>query len=121
MSNKEKYTDTFFEITDTNLEKIKNAYKIIDVTWLDSNQVKSKVFYDKDFKDNPKKEETIINMLDYYLHHKDADIYKKTDYLCSEREKFCICNVHADDFRRIFNENNYEPEKKYISWFRTQS
>lgn len=120
MSNKENFTDTFFALTNANIEKIKDVYKIINVNWLDSRLVKTKIYNDNYFNENPKKEETINNMLDYYLHHKDFDIYKKTDYLCSEREKICICNLHADDFRKIYDENNYDPEKKYISWFRKQ-
>ena len=32
----------------------------------------------------PKKEEAIYNMLNYYLNHKDKNIYKKTEYLCNE-------------------------------------
>ena len=44
-------------------------------------------------------------MLDYYLKH----IYQKTDYLC---------NIHAKDFRRIYDKNNFKEEDKYITWFK---
>ena len=121
MNNKEKITDTFFELTDANIKQITDLYKIIDVSWLDYKVVKTKMLYENDYFNNrPKKVETINNMLEYYLNHKDAEIYKKTNYLCDESEKICICNLHANYFRKISDENNYNPEKKYISWFRKE-
>jgi len=66
----------------------------------------------------PQKKDIVNNMLDYYLNHKDRPIYKKTEYLCNEKEKICICNIHADDFRKIYDGINYESNKKYISWFK---
>ena len=56
-------------------------------------------------------------MLEYYFNHKDKPIYKKTDYLCNKKEKVCICNTHAADFRKIYDGINYKPKDKYISWF----
>ncbi len=76
------------------------------------------MFSDKYFNATPIKMEIVNNMLGYYLNHQDKQIYKKTDYLCNEREKICICNIHADDFRKIYDEINYKPGKKYISWIR---
>lgn len=58
-------------------------------------------------------------MLKYYLQHEDKEIYKKTDYLCNETEKVCICNTHAEDFRRIYDGINYKPNDKYISWYKS--
>lgn len=52
----------------------------------------------------------------FYLNDKDKEIYKKTDYLCNEKEKLCICNTHADDFRKIYDGINYKQNIKYISW-----
>jgi DNA-directed RNA polymerase beta subunit len=43
---------------------------------------------------------------------------KKTDYLCNEKEKVCICNTHAEDFRKIYDGVYYKPDQKYISWFK---
>uniref|UniRef100_A0A6C0HYE0 Uncharacterized protein n=1 Tax=viral metagenome TaxID=1070528 RepID=A0A6C0HYE0_9ZZZZ len=34
-----------------------------------------------------------------------------TDYLCNERERICICNTHAEDFRKIYEGINYR--KRY--------
>ena len=58
-------------------------------------------------------------MLEHYLNDRDENdkhIYKKTDYLCDEREKVCICNTHAEDFRKIYEGINYRQNTKYISW-----
>jgi len=54
-------------------------------------------------------------MLDYYLKHSDKHIYQKTDYLCNQKER--ICNIHAKDFRRFFDNIHFKEDNKYISWF----
>ena len=48
-------------------------------------------------------------MLDYYLKHTNKHIYQKTDYLS---------NIHAKDFRRIYDKNNFKEDDKYITWFK---
>jgi len=88
---------------------LRNNYKIIYVDYLDPDLVHAGMYDRNSF---------VYNMLDYYLHHKDKEIYKITDYLCNEKEKVCICNTHADDFRKIYDGVNYKPNKKYISWFK---
>ena len=72
-----------------------------------------KIFDDDYF---TQKKYVINNMVDFYLNDKDKGIYKKTDYLCNEKEKLCICNAHADDFRKIYDGINYKPNVKYIDW-----
>ncbi len=57
-------------------------------------------------------------MLNFYLLHQDKNIYKKTNYLCNEKEKICICNTFADDFRKIYDKQNYKSDNKFISWIR---
>ena len=118
LSNKDNYTDFFTSISDTKIEIIRSTYKVIDVPYLDHIKIRYNMFTDKYFENNPEKQEIINNMLDFYLSHKDKAIYKKTDYLCNEREKICICNTHAEDFRKIYDEQNYKPGDKYISWIR---
>lgn len=113
---KDIYTDCFTSLSDSKIKQIRESYKVIDVPYLDPIKVKSKIFADEYFENNPGKEEVINNMLDFYLSHKDKPIYKKTDYLCNTKEKICICNTHAEDFRKIYDEQNYKPGDKYISW-----
>jgi hypothetical protein len=107
--------DLFTVLYNRDLQEITN-YKIIHVFWLDRVQVNSKIFADEYFT-SPKKREVLNNMLDYYLNHEDKSIYKKTDYLCNEKEKFCICNIHAEDLRKIYDGNNYKKNDKFISWY----
>jgi hypothetical protein len=120
----EKYTDNYTWLKDDQINKIREQYKVIDVDWLSIDNVHYQMFGDKYFdnsknSDNSKTKEEIINsMLVYYLNRQDRAIYKKTDYLCNEREKICICNTHAEDFRKIYNGINYKEGDKYISWFR---
>jgi len=118
LSNKDNYTDFFTSLSDSKIDTIRSTYKVIDVPYLDPIKVRYNMFTDKYFENNPEKQEIINNMLDFYLSHKDKAIYKKTDYLCNEREKICICNTHAEDFRKIYDEQNYKPGDKYISWVR---
>jgi hypothetical protein len=119
-NNSEKYHNIHYStINDDEIKHIRTNYKVVDVDWLDTNIVKSKIFNDEYFMKLPKKEEVIDNMLEHYLNDKDEynkHIYKITDYLCNEREKMCICNTHADDFRKIYEGINYRRNIKYISW-----
>lgn len=108
--------DFFTGIDEEKISYVRNNYKIIDVDYLDPILVHSKMFGD-DFFILPQKKDIVSDMLKYYINHRDKRIYKKTDYLCNEKEKVCICNTHAEDFRKIYDGVNYKPNKKYISWF----
>jgi hypothetical protein len=116
-NNSEKYIECQFTLLDNNeITHIRTNYKVVDVDWLDAIKVKYKIFGDDYFKKSPLKTYVINNMVDFYLNDKDKEIYKKTDYLCNEKEKICICNIHADDFRKIYDGINYKQNIKYISW-----
>ena len=110
--------DTFTGIDEENIVYLRNNYKIIDVDYLNPILVHSKMFNDKYFTQSSQKTDIVNNMLDYYFNHRDRAIYKKTEYLCNEKEKICICNTHADDLRKIYDGINYESNKKYISWYK---
>jgi hypothetical protein len=116
----EKFHNSFYtSLDDTEIQRIRKNYKVIHVDWLDSTLVKSKMFNDEYFEKLPEKKEFINKMLEHYLNDRDeynVQIYKKTDFLCNEREKICICNTHAEDFRKIYEGINYRKDMKYISW-----
>jgi hypothetical protein len=115
-NNPDKYHNIRYTSLDENqIQYIRENYKVIDVDWLDKIQVNSKMINNEYFEKSPKKE-IINNMLEYYLNDKDTNIYKKTEYLCYEREKVCICNTHAADFRKTYEGINYIENIKYISW-----
>ena len=116
-NNYKKYYNSFYTLLDeTKIQYIRKNYTVIDVDWLDKTLVNSKMFNNEFFEKYPQKKEIINNMLDFYLNDKDKNIYIKTEYLCNEKEKICICNINADDFRKIINGTNYQPNLKYISW-----
>jgi len=119
-NNSEKYHNSYYStIDDDEIKRIRSNYKVVDVDWLDIILVNSKIFDDEYFVKLPKKKEIINNMLELYLNDKDEcnkHIYKITDYLCNEREKICICNTHAEDFRKIYQGINYRQNTKFISW-----
>jgi hypothetical protein len=116
-SNSNKFHDYFTSIDTEGVVYLKNNYKIIEVDYLEPILVHSKIFGDNYFQLSPQKKEIVKNMLEYYLSHKDRAIYKKTEYLCNTKEKVCICNTHAADFRKIYDGINYKPNETYISWF----
>ena len=113
-NNKDLYTG----LSNDQLNNIKEKYKVIEVPWLDSTQVNYKMFNDNYFENSSSKKEMVEEMLNYYLNHQDKDIYKKTDYLCNKKEKICICNIHANDLRKIYEGINYDKQSKYISWYK---
>ena len=108
--------DYYTSLDDEKIIDLKNNYKIIEVDYLHPILVRSKIFNDETFS---QKKTILDEMMKDYLRHKDKEIYKKTDYLCNETEKVCICNTHAEDFRRIYDGINYKPNDKYISWFKS--
>jgi non-homologous end joining protein Ku len=115
----EYYNSNYASINDEEIQNIRNKYKVVEVDWLDSILVNSKMFNDDYFIKSPEKKEVVNKMLEYYLNDKDKHnmhIYSITDYLCNERERICICNTHAEDFRKIYEGINYRKNTKYISW-----
>jgi hypothetical protein len=124
-SSSNKYYNSHYSLLDDNqIKDIRKNYKVIDVDWLDIVLVNSKMFNDEYFTKSPKKKEVISDMLQFYLNDKDphnTHIYRITDYLCHDKEQICICNTHADDFRKIYEGNNYKKESKYISWLENKS
>ena len=113
--NKKIYTDTFTSITDDEIKYIKENYTIINVNLI----ARDLVHENKIFIENPEKTEIVNDMLDYYLTRNDTYIYqKKTDLLCNEKERICMCNIYAADYRKILEGINYKKDKKYISWIR---
>ena len=115
------YHECEYSLLDNNtLNNIKKNYKIINIDYFDYFQVYSKIFNDDYFKDNQKKV-IINNMVNYYINNKNINIYTKTDYLCIEKEKICICNKNAENFRKIYDGLNYKQDNKYISWIKKQN
>jgi len=117
-SYKQFYNDSFTSLDNKQIEHIRSNYKIIDVPYLNPIIVRSAIFADDYFTKSPIKTDIINNMLDYYLKHPDKHIYQKTDFLCNKKERICICNIHAKDFRRIYDNIHFKEDDKYISWFK---
>ena len=117
-----KYYSYFYtSLNEAKLQYIRKEYTVIEVDWLNKTLVNSEIFNKKYFEKFTEKTEIVNNMLEYYLNDKDKSIYKKTDYLCNKKEKICICNTHADDFRKIYDGINYSPNIKYVSWCKKEN
>ena len=106
----------YTSLNNNEIKNIRTNYKVVDVDWLDTSLVNSKILGDKYFIKSPQKIDFIHDMVEFYLNDKDKHINKKTDYLCNEKEKICVCNTNADDFRKIYDGKNYKENVKYISW-----
>ena len=115
-----KFENSFDKLDKNQIENIRENYKVVDVEWLDEALVNSKMFGDKYF-DDPQKKQVIQNLLDFHLSSREKPIYKKTDYLCDNLEQICICNTHADDFRKIYDGINYKPNTTYVSWIKKKN
>lgn len=117
-SNLEKYTDKYWTLSDEEIKIIRTDYKIIDVVKFDKSTVDAKISTDKYFELYPKKKEIIDIILDYHLSNTNKDIYEKTDYFCSKKEKLCVCNTNAHDLRKTLDGINYMPTDTYVSWIK---
>lgn len=123
---KSVYNDTFWSTTDTEIANIKTDYKVIKVDWFNEELINYEMFADEYFNINTKinpqkkqKKQVVIDMVKYYQNHKDSEILtKQTDLLCNKKERICICNVNADNFRKIYNRVNYKADDKFISWIK---
>lgn len=117
--NKKIYTDTFTSIKDDEIKYIKENYTIINVNLIARDLVHENIAKNKFFIENPEKIEVVNDMLNYYLTRNDTYIYqKKTELLCNEKQRICMCNIYAADYRKILEGINYKKDKKYISWIR---
>lgn len=120
--NKKMYKDVFTSINDDKIKYIKENYTIINVDWIDRDLVHENIAKNNFFIENPEKVEILNDMLNYYLTHNDKYIYqKKTDFLCNEKQKICMCNTYAEDYRKILDGINYKKDNKYISWIRVDN
>lgn len=103
--------DMFLQLTST-IEKEITTYKTIYVPFLNKEKIKLELLTNKNFDDN---QINIFNeMTDYYLENKDKEIYKKTNYLCNTEANICICNINADELRKIYDGTN---DMKFISFY----
>jgi len=109
-----KYTDTYCCISNNEVLEIRKNYKIVNINLAEDKPFENLVF------DSESNEKNIVSeMLNYYLYHKDKEIYKKTDYLCNKKEKLCICNTNAFILREINKKDNDNNESYvYISWIK---
>ena len=117
-NHKEKdiYEKNLSTIKLNEIEDIRKRYKIIDVKWIDKTQINYSMFGDEYF--NLSKKNFVNNILEHYLTDKDKEIYeKKINYICNKKEKICICNINANNFRKIYDDINYKDEI-YISWIK---
>jgi hypothetical protein len=116
-NNSEKYYNSYYtSLNDNEIKHIRSNYKVVDIDWLDTILINTKIFDDDYFIKSPQQIYLINSMAESYLNDKDKQIYKKTDYICNEKDKICICNIHADDFRKIYDGINYKQNTTYISW-----
>lgn len=110
--------NTYDFLNEQEIINLRKNYVVIDVDYLNVDLINAKIFNNGNFILTQNNKKSINNMLKYHFDDNDVEIYKKTDYLCNEQIKLCICNNHADDFRKIYDGINYKKDNKYISrWY----
>jgi hypothetical protein len=115
------YEDSYWVLDNNKINEIRDTYKIINVVWLDSRLVNSQILDDKYFNTSQKKTNIVNNMAHYYLTHKDKMVYQRTDYLCNEQEKLCICTIHAEELRQCYDKITNTQRQKYVSWIKLKT
>jgi len=115
---KNEYFENYTSLTIDEIQKIKQNYKIININYFNTDVIKFKIITDEYFEKNPNKTKMVNNMINFYIKSKNIEKYKKTNYLCNENEKICICNIYADNFKRIYDGSNYDKNTKYVSWIK---
>ncbi len=109
---------SYSTIKPNEITNLRNDYKIIDIKWLDLVQINLAMFGDEYFEKHPNKKQIVYDMTEHFSTDPDKSIYKKkTNYLCNQKEKLCICNVNANDFRKIYDGCNYTDEC-YVAWIK---
>lgn len=110
------YKEWFTTLTDSMLNKINDNYKVLEVNYLSEESINNVILKNiNDLSDDQVK--VISEMSNYYLNHKNCAIYKKTEFLCNLKEKICIYNIHADNFRKLYDGINYNKDSRYVSFF----
>jgi hypothetical protein len=106
----EKYTDR-----DLVAHRLSN-FKIIRVDELDPILIRAKMLEDPYFIDGclttNRYYDSVNEMINYYLNHKDVEIYKQTKYCCNITTNICICNLNATNKLKEYDIINII----YVSW-----
>lgn len=102
-----KFIANYYFLSDSYTEHIRKYYTVINVKYIDKMLIDCKMT--NGYTEQEKVD--VNNILDFCLKSKDKHIFKKTDYLCNDTKKICICNENADAFRRIYDGDNYSGEK----------
>jgi len=106
-------------LSDLEIASLKSSYKMIEVPSFDYYQINVKMFGDEYLETTMNQKVVMDRMLFYYMRHHDVDLFKRTDYICNEKEKICICNTGAEELR-ILN-GGTKNNQKFISWFISSS
>jgi len=101
-------------LTNMELSAIQKECKVIYVPSFDYYQINLKMFGDEYLETTMNQKKVVDSMLFYYSRHREIDLFKRTDYICNEKEKICICNKGAEDLRKLYLD---APKEKTISWF----
>lgn len=103
----------YHNVSRKDIELLEQNNKILNLNYISLENVNNAMLNDKYFSMFPNKKQVVDDMLKYIMTRENSDktIYtKKTNYICDMDEKICICNTHANDFRKIYDGNHYTDE-----------
>jgi len=114
------HTDRYSTLSHTEVNELRCNYDIFYIDWLDRSQIITAMQTNHSILSNTAQKQRVLqNMMDYYVNRTDTRVYDMTDYICDETSRMCICNTHADDFKKIYDksQNEFRTSKTYVSWF----
>lgn len=107
------------------VKDLRDKYKVIDVDYFvpeSSIKKKEMEIIVTDSKMLYKPEPTMVfDMMDFCFKNDTERYYQKIDYVCNEKERVCICNTHADDFRKIYDGKNYKEGIVNVIWVKKRN
>lgn len=112
----------------SDVKDIREKYKVIDVDYfVPESSIKKKepeiiIVDSKVFSTSkPSKTNMAFDMVDFCFKDEPERYYQKIDYVCNEKESICICNTHADDFRKMYDGKNYKSGRVNIIWVKKRN
>lgn len=102
------------------VKNIRNMHTVIDVDYFTTLKPETKIVVEvlpeKQLDPEELKTRRAFDMVDFCFKNELERDYQKIDYVCNEKERLCVCNTHADDFRKIYNGQNYKEGRVLVAW-----
>lgn len=125
----EYYYSTHINSSDVKRIRDPNNYTVINVDYFFPESSMKKIEpsiivsdLDKVYSTSkPSQTSMAYDMMDFCFKDESDQHYQRVDYVCNEQEGVCICNTHADDFRKIYDGQDYKSGRVNIIWVKKKN